>query len=173
MTKRKSFIDKLQDALQYDQHTGLFYWNENSKPFQKFGHKPAGSISSNGYVYIAYKRKKYLAHRLAFFLVNGQFPDNGIDVDHINGDRSDNRFVNLRLCNRADNLANSNLSKGNLPRGVQRNGSGYMARIRRNNNVLYLGTFDTPEKASAAYKEARHSLLTNFTVEGKANEIRH
>jgi hypothetical protein len=173
MTKRKEFVQDLQDALQYDPISGLFYWHEQSKPFRKWGHKPAGSASSNGYLYIAYKKKKYLAHRLAFFFMTGSFPDRGIDVDHINGNRSDNRFSNLRLCNRADNLANSNLSKGGLPRGVQKNGNNYMAKIRRNNQTLYLGTFKTPEQANDAYKQARQSLLNDFIIQGKSNEICH
>lgn len=173
MTKRKSFVSELSEALQYDAESGLFYWHENSKPFRKCGHKPAGSASSNGYLYISYKKKKYLAHRLAFFFMTGSFPDRGIDVDHINGNRSDNRFSNLRLCNRADNLANSNLSKGGLPRGVQKNGNGYLARIRRNNEIMCLGTYPTPKQASEAYEQARQSFLGEFFIQGKSNEIRH
>lgn len=173
MTKRQEFTKTLKESLSYDPDSGLFHWNKKSKPFKKNGHKPAGSASSNGYVYITFQKQKYLAHRLAFYFAEGRLPDRGVDVDHINGIRSDNRFSNLRLCCRSNNLANSNLSKGDLPRGVQKNGSGFMARIKRKNQTLYLGTFANAKDAGDAYLAARESLLGKFAIKGKTNEISH
>lgn len=172
MTARKVFTETILESLTYCPSTGLFHWAEGSKPYNKYGHKPAGSEGKNGYIYITFNRKKYLAHRLAFYFMEGDFPEISMDVDHINGIRSDNRFCNLRLCNRADNLANSNLASGGLPRGTTKNGSGFMARIRRNNQVFYIGTYRTPSEASKAYENARKQFLGDFTIQGKSNEIR-
>lgn len=165
MTKRKEFCSEIEDALTYNPLTGAFYWNECSKPYKKHGQKEAGSVARNGYRYIAFNKRKYLAHRLAFLFMTGSMPPKKSDVDHVNGCRSDNRFSNLRICSRSENLANSNFSSGGMPRGVQRNGSGFMARLRCKNETHYLGTYKNPDDAHAAYLEAREKLLGAFRVE--------
>ena len=91
------------------------------------------------------------AHRLVWFLENGYLPG---QIDHINGNRSDNRIENLRPATNRQNAYNKAApkKKSALPRGVGTLRSGkYQARIRDNGEHVYLGTFNTPEEAEEAY----------------------
>jgi len=82
-----------------------------------------------------------------------------MEIDHINNDGLDNRITNLRLATRSENAANSRV-QGSVSgiKGVQQNGSGYMARIRADGRSIYLGTFRTIEEAVEARREAAARL---------------
>lgn len=66
---------------------------------------PVGTVRKDGYIAAAVKGKQYLLHRLAFFYVNGYMP---VEIDHINGIRSDNRISNLREVDHKENTRNRN-----------------------------------------------------------------
>ena len=111
----------------------------------------------NGYVFVS--RQTYL-HRIVAGARSGEV------VDHVNRNRLDNRRENLRICTRAQNVWNSVWKPRILPRGVFLNHRRYMARIRVNSRIFYLGTFDTPEKAGVAYRNAQlthHGCFVPFT----------
>ena len=91
----------LRERLHYNPDSGVF-----TSKTRNIG-RPVGSISADGYRRIDLFRKKYQAHRLAYLYVEGQLPPDDMDVDHINGDRLDNRWVNLRLMP-------SSVNRGNL-----------------------------------------------------------
>jgi hypothetical protein len=97
--------------------------------------------------------------------MTGAWPPN--DVDHINGVRDDNRWTNLRLATRAENLRNmkAKTNKTGL-KGVYLNAGRYTARIRHNYTSHYLGRFDTPEEAHAAYRKAADALHGEFANPG-------
>lgn len=94
---------ELQEYLHYDTDTGIFTWIK--KPNNKIlkGSR-AGSLNKAGYRNIDLLGKKYVAHRLAWLYVHGNFPD-GI-IDHINHERDDNRLCNLREVSHAENMRN-------------------------------------------------------------------
>jgi len=76
------------------------------------------------------------------------------DIDHIDGDRSNNKLSNLRIVTRAENMQNQRKAKGNSRiglLGVSANKGRWMARIKRNGVMRHIGTFDTPQQAHAAY----------------------
>lgn len=88
-------------------------------------------------------------------------PPCGLVVDHINGNGLDNRRCNLRICSQSENLINSKIRSSNTTgyKGVFRNkntkfGKKWFARITRNYKMTHLGSFNTAEEASFAYKEA-------------------
>lgn len=125
----------------------------------------AGCIGRNGYVQIAIEGKIYLAHRLAFALMTDSWPPE--DVDHINGQRSDNRFSNLRLATRGVNMqnrrgANPNSKSGLL--GTSKSGNHWVARIFTNGKATKFGRFDTPEEAHAAYIDAKRVVHAGCTI---------
>ena len=89
-------------------------------------------------------------------------------VDHINHNSLDARRQNLRLASHSQNMMNRKMQSNNKTgyRGVYKEGTRYRAQIHANNKKITLGTFDTPEKAYAAYCEAAikyHGEFANLT----------
>lgn len=154
--------EQLTKYLRYDPDTGLFVWIKASG--KGLVGKVAGTIREEGYLRIRLLGKTYGAHRLAWMYVNGEMPPDSID--HVNGIRDDNRYVNLRACNRAENGQNLLQPIGiSGYRGVKMSHGRYQACISVNRKRYHLGTFDTPEQAQSAYLEAKQRLhIFNPTV---------
>lgn len=106
--------EEIQTVFNYDYKTGAVNWRLGNGYKIKAG-DPAGSLSNNGYLRIEYKRQKYQAHRLVWVYIYGKIPNN-MFIDHINGNRADNRLCNLRLCTWSENQKNASLRKDNKTR---------------------------------------------------------
>ena len=148
--------DTLHSILHYDPNSGVFTWKVNSGR-SKLG-KLAGA-NVKGYIVIGYKGRKCLAHRLAFLYMTGKYPTS--EVDHIDGDPSNNKWSNLREVSSKQNKenrhkANKNSTHGFL--GVTKNHNRYMAHICHNKKSIYLGTFDTPEEAYKVYIDNKRKM---------------
>ncbi|WP_395444039.1 HNH endonuclease signature motif containing protein [Caulobacter sp. UC70_42] len=93
-----------------------------------------------------------MAHRLAWLLTHGEWPEH--EIDHINGDRSDNRLVNLRPATRQQNMINRRMHKSNKlgVKGVTQVKDRYRAQLWFNGEFVLNRTFATIEEASAAYQ---------------------
>lgn len=153
----------LNEILAYDPATGIFTWRINSTRV-KAGDK-AGTVDRRGYVRIRIGDRKYAAHRLAWLLATGESPGE-MTIDHINGNKSDNRIANLRLATNAENQRNKggHRTKADLPKGVFWNkGKGrFHASIRLDTKLKHLGYFDTAEEAEAAYAKAAKEMHGEF-----------
>lgn len=142
--------DELAELLEYDPDTGVFTWKVN-----RGGCKAgdiAGSDHNRGYWQIRVKGCRYLAHRLAFLLMTGAMPAG--DVDHINGNRADNRWCNLRDVSRTLNNQNQRRAQKDNETGllgVSPHRGRFKAQIRVNGKVRNLGLFDSPEVAHKVY----------------------
>ena len=99
-------IYDLAKEVTYNPDTGEFTWLASGNG--RNSNNIAGTINQAGYRAIHYQYKKYLAHRLAFLIMEGKIPS---FVDHINGNRSDNRWINLRSATRSQNGVNGTVSK--------------------------------------------------------------
>lgn len=124
--------------------------NRNSKFFEG---KIAGTIDKNGYRSVSVNNKKYLIHRLIWFIENKEWP---ICVDHINGNKLDNRIENLRAVSNRQNSQNShNHRKGKLVGcSFFKRDQTWMSQIVIKGKKKYLGSFPTEQKAHEAYKNA-------------------
>ncbi len=139
--------DDVREHLGYDPATGRFWWKDEP-----------GTIAGNGYHYIRVCGKMRLAHRMAWAFHYGEEPD-GL-VDHINGDRSDNRIVNLRLASYSQNSANAKRHSRNTSgfKGASwdKHKKMWQATITVQRKQIMIGRYKTKEEAHAAYvREAR------------------
>jgi hypothetical protein len=155
--------ERLHELLNYDADTGLFTW---AKPRRKCsaGAK-AGCIAKNGYMVIRLDDTLYLAHRLAWLYQKGVWPTE--QIDHINGDRSDNRFNNLREVSNAENAQNNRKPKPSNKSGflgVRKENSKWLAEIKINYKPIRIGLFNTPEAAHKAYVMAKRKLHKTSTL---------
>ena len=128
-----------------------------------------GAKDSDGYGLLQVNGRITGAHRYAWECENGQIPD-WMVIDHICHNRTCVDVDHLRLATRHQNNSNragvSGFRKHNLPRGVCPNGPNYMARVGHLGVTYYLGTYATPEEASAVAVRARHDLFGEFAGEG-------
>lgn len=106
------------------------------------------------------KHTHYKLHRVVMGAKSGQ------QVDHINGNKADNRIANLRFCTRSGNSANSKLRKDNKVgyKGVYRQARNkkFEVKIMHHQKAIYLSRFDSPEEAAMAYDNAALTLFGPF-----------
>lgn len=125
----------------------------------RFAGTPAlSSPMSNGYFHGAIGYKSYLRHRVVWKLATGNEPD---VIDHINGNRADDRISNLRSCTHADNMRNRGVASNNTSGAIgvyARPFGRWCAQIEYDGAVENLGTFDTFEEATAARWSAEARL---------------
>lgn len=126
----------------------------------------AGSPKGDGYIRICVDQRDYKAHRLAWLFMTGEWPAG--DIDHINGNREDNRWANLRVVTCAMNAQNrrkahsNNKSTGVL--GVSKDRGRFMASIFVDGKSRKLGRFLTVEEAEAAYLNAKRKHHPGCTL---------
>lgn len=122
-----------------------------------------GTTGGSRYGQLNADGRKVYAHRYSYERANGPIPD-GMVIDHICHTPACVLPDHLRLATRAQNNANRSgaMPGRGLPRGVTPNGRGYSAQVKQNGDRHYLGTFDTPEEASAAAAAKRAELFGEF-----------
>lgn len=138
---------ELKKLLHYDPETGVFTWLCDRSDKVKAGDIAGGSNLSNGYKRLCVNYKIYLQHRLAFLYMEGEMPKNL--VDHINGNRSDNRWCNLRHADNFGNAQNSAIRRDNTSghAGIwkPKNRNKWVVQIR-NKHVGYCNSFEEAKK---------------------------
>lgn len=163
--------DQVSAYINYDPTTGAFTravekrCGKNNAVIRYKAGDAAGTVTKNGYVQIAIEGTVYYGHRLAFAIMTGEWPEH--QVDHINGQRADNRWVNLRGATASVNQQNLRTAQRNNVTGmlgVSQSFGKFSARIVAGGKVKRLGRFETPEEAHAAYVSAKRSLQPGCTI---------
>lgn len=140
--------EELRAAFSFDESTGALYHR---------GREVRGD-RGNGYLHVRAFGYLWYAHRIVYALANDRDPY-PLQVDHINGDRKDNRPINLQLATNQQNVQRRvHLSKNNKSghRGVYWHAGKWTAGIKANGKNQYLGRFNSIEEAVAARKAAEH-----------------
>lgn len=145
--------DRLKEELTYDPSTGIFMWLK-ARP-GRFLNRPAGSSSEGDYVRIRFDGKLQLAHKLAWLYMTGEWPTN--DIDHVDLDRQNNRFSNLREATRSENMRNTKPRSDNKSgfKGVSwcKSKKKWQTHVTHLGQQKWLGWFDSKEAAAAKYVE--------------------
>jgi hypothetical protein len=158
---------RLKELLDYNPSTGVFTWRNNRRPGIKKG-DVAGSVNDSGYLLIGVEGFQYRAHRLAWLYMTGFWPVELID--HINHNRKDNRFKNLREATRIENNHNTvkrrKDSKHCEFKGVEwsNRDKKWFSRIMVNKKRIMLGYFKTAEAAHQAYVQAKRKHHIGCTI---------
>ena len=155
---------RLKELLDYDPLAGGLVWKYGRG--SRGAGAPAGTNSNNPFRYrmVAISGEAYPAHRIIWMWMTGDDPGD-MEVDHIDRDRHNNRWDNLRLATVSQNRANCGCkSRSGLPKGVKKNRDGFGARITMNKVVHWLGTFETAELAHQAYRKAAADLHGEFAA---------
>lgn len=146
--------DILKTYLKYDALSGEFT-RILSKRSDRIG-KPAGTINTDGYVVISIESRPYYAHRLAWLYMTGAWPS--LEIDHMDGNRSNNSWSNLRIAKHSQNATNSRMRRNNTSgaKGVSfyKPYNKWRAYITHKGKHIGLGYFNTVEEASKAYQSA-------------------
>ena len=157
-------LELVEQLLDYDPETGVFYWKQRRGGKAKKG-SLAGAVGANGYLYVRIEKRQLLAHRLAWLLLTNADPGE-LQIDHMNGNRLDNTSSNLRIatcnqnsCNRGAQVNNKSGFKGVWYSKKQ---SRWVSEIWSKGEKTYLGSFDTPELAHMAYCKAAAELHGDF-----------
>lgn len=155
-------LAETERVLRYNTDNGGFVWANPSRALWK--KKKAGGSDGTGYDSIHILGHRVKIHRLVWLLHNREWPAGMID--HINGNRRDNRIENLRPATMAENVRNRTKRSGDLLIGVSHDKYGrYKARIQLpDGEKTYLGSFDTEAEAAAAYVGAATILHGKFSV---------
>lgn len=155
-------LSNIKSFLHYDLETGIFTWTAHH--FSNLIGKRAGRINSAGYRQISINDVLYYEHRLAWLYVYNVMPPDGYAIDHINLNKSDNRWLNLREATDAQNNVNIKVRKNNKLgiKGVSLFKGRYRSQIRINKKVVVLGLFDTIEEAALVYKNKAKEIHGEF-----------
>ena len=158
------FYQPSQDLLHYEPDTGILRWAVDVPYSRRKKGMVAGGITNKGYIHIRVKGTKLLAHRIAWFLTYGVVPDH---IDHINGDKTDNRLANLRSCTAAENAGNTRRLRGDNTSGCRgvswfKPNQKWGATIQHKRVSRFLGLFDTFEEAVDARRQAELDVYGEF-----------
>ena len=145
----------VRERVSYDSDTGIF------KALRSAGKRRKGDVCGYpdrlGYVKLSFDGKWVLAHRLAWFFIFRQWPDG--EIDHIDGDPSNNRISNLRVCTRSQNVMNTRRGNGVCWHKTKKK---WQALVKSGGKSHFAGHFDTREEAEEAAIACRKKLHGEF-----------
>lgn len=151
--------ERILEFLEFNPETGDFLWKKN-KGTARSG-RLAGCVRKNGYRSIDIDCRRYLCHRLAWVVMHGRMPDNVID--HIDGNKLNNRPGNLRDVVQRINFHNQTKPRKNNTSGYKgvtwsKQHRKYVAQIMVNRKQINLGLFRDPTEAHKRYLRAKVEL---------------
>lgn len=165
----------LNEIFGYDPETGVLYHKERPRWMFTKGYKggetswrtfntqnagkPITNVGGSGYLRVNIGGKRYSAHRIIWVMVHGEWPD---EIDHINGDRADNRLCNLRAVTRQENLRNlarrSDNTSGYTGVSYSKRDDVFIAYITVDGHAKVIGRYGTAQQAAKARAEAEAEL---------------
>jgi len=159
--------EELKSLFIYGTSTGNFYRKTSPCNSVKIGDK-AGTVKANGYTYIRFQGKQQAAHRLAWLFIYGRWPTKRLD--HINGDKADNRMCNLRLVTQSENQLNRKLCSRSSTgiKGVSTHSASgkYQVTLSVDGVKRHFGLFGSIELAELVARGAREKYHGEYCNHG-------
>ena len=146
--------NKLKELFDYDPNLGTLCW----KVGKFIGLDTCRRANVRGYAMVRIAGSRYMTHRIIYKWMTGIDPSDFV-VDHINHNKLDNRFINLRLCTAEQNTMNCI-----APKNSCKVGNRYRATMSVDNKTVHLGYFDTPEEARSASIAAKREHRKSFSA---------
>lgn len=150
------------NRLGYDPETGVLTWKVHLRGGSAKVGNVAGKTSVDGYRIIKINQRQYPAHRLAWLLTTGRWPV--ADIDHIDGNKSNNRLSNLREASRSQNNWNTIPVRGYSWDQESRK---FKSKICVDRRCIFLGRFDSEDAARSAYHAAKERYHGEFWSRGR------
>lgn len=174
MSSKILTAERLRELLSYDPETGDLMWIIKNSFRIKVG-DVAGYKDYRGCLLVRIDRRIYRAHRLAWLWTHGRWPTD--EIDHIDGNPSNNRMCNLREATHALNMQNRRRAtfdnkSGFLGVSWREDRKTWVARIQINGKKAHLGHFSTAEEAHNEYLRAKHKHHEFGTLEHPGGEMR-
>lgn len=162
------FVTRFLKYAAYDPETGRMWWIKSKKKVvvgSEVGNTPK---THENYRASSFEYQKFLVHRMAWTIVHGEIPE-GMQVDHINGNRHDNRMCNLRLLTNSQNGENKHKAMAHSKSGLlgvswDKPMKAWVARIKTPEKYKVLGYFQDKHEAHQAYLEAKRRLHPGCTI---------
>ncbi len=154
-----------REIFTYEPDTGLFYWRHPA--YRRNIYKPAGCPDVKGYLQVGINGKTFKLHRIAWLMSYESWPLG--QIDHIDGNKDNNRLSNLREATQTLNQENRRSPQSNNKIGIlgvslcKKTGK-YKSQIQVNNEQIIIGYYDSPEIAGDAYLEAKRLHHIGCTI---------
>lgn len=171
--------EEICSMFSYDKVSGGLKWKhrepsslKNRQWNGRFANKTAGTIRKDGYLRVKVGCRYILVHRLIWFIEFGEFPS--FLIDHINGNKSDNRLENLREVTKSENATNCNTENSTGHKGVRydKRYNTYQVRLTKNGKTFHLGQAKTFSEAIEIYNQNVDKIHGNFGKKEVNNVIR-
>lgn len=157
--------ERLKEVLLYNPDTGIFTWLPRTRLKKSLWNQPAGTYDNLGYLRIKVEMVQYLAHRLAFLYMTGDFPEG--KIDHKDNNPTNCKWDNLREATNSQNTMNSKTRSDNTlgMKNIRIMGSSYQVRIGKNGKS-YSKTVPTLEEAIEWRDNKLQELHGDFANKG-------
>ena len=166
MSKTLLITDEIASQFICNPDDGILIWNVNKSRVTKG--RAVTHINADGYLGVRVKSIMYLAHRICYYIYYRENPNDLLD--HINNNKTDNRKINLRECNRSENAMNQKKRPNNTSgiTGVYFNKkrNKWIARITFNRKMIVLGSSKDKYVAARIRKEGEKKYFGEFRYKG-------
>jgi hypothetical protein len=157
-------VSRFREYASYDPETGAMVWIKSKK--KVIVGNEVGNTPKRPELYRAsnFEYTKFLVHRMAWSMVHGTIPD-GMQVDHINGSRHDNRIANLRLVTNSQNGENKHKAMAHSKSGIlgvswDRGMGKWVARIKDGTKYRVIGYYTDKHEAGKSYQSVKSQIHT-------------